>query len=71
MRESDWSSDVCSSDLTSVAKIVKDKRKKLGLTQEEFAARLGVERYNLSKWETGISRPKADVLLKIIELRKK
>ena len=56
---------------TAVAKIVKDKRNKLGLTQEEFAALLGVERYNLSKWETGISRPKADVLLKIIELRKK
>jgi transcriptional regulator with XRE-family HTH domain len=55
---------------TQVAKIVREKRAKLGLTRSELAARLGVKPYNLAKWEKGDSRPKADVLLKIIELRK-
>src|SRR3546814_12450905 len=57
MRISDWSSDVCSSDLlnisrtgkrgivldsTRIGQIVRDERKELGLRQDELAAASGV-----------------------------
>ncbi len=32
-------------------------RRELGLTQSEFAARLGKQQQGVSEWERGISRP--------------
>lgn len=36
---------------------IQEYRKKQGLSQEEFAAKVGVTRQAVSKWETGLSRP--------------
>ena len=36
---------------------IKKLRKKSGLTQVEFAARLGVDPITISRWERGLSRP--------------
>jgi len=36
---------------------IKKQRDKLGLTQVEFAARLGVDPITISRWERGLSKP--------------
>ena len=36
---------------------IKKLREKSGLTQVEFAARLGVDPITISRWERGLSRP--------------
>lgn len=38
-------------------------RKRLGLTQEELAGRMGVSRQSVAKWETGQSSPDLDRLV--------
>ena len=43
-------------------------RKRKGLSQEEMAAKLHVVRQTVSKWESGLSVPDADILLDISEL---
>lgn len=43
-------------------------RRKLGLTQEELAERLGVSRQAVSKWESNRSRPELELLLAMAEL---
>ena len=43
-------------------------RKKLGMTQDEVAARLGVTRQAVSKWERGIALPDAGLLVPLSEL---
>ena len=43
-------------------------RKSKGFSQEELAARLGVVRQTVSKWEKGLSVPDADILIRIAEL---
>ena len=43
-------------------------RKNAGLTQEEFAASVGVSRQSVYKWETGISYPEVGALLNIKKL---
>ncbi len=47
---------------------IRTMRKKKGLTQEEFAARLNVVRQTVSKWEKGLSVPDSAMLIKISEL---
>ena len=47
---------------------LKALRKARGLTQEEFAAKLYVVRQTVSKWESGLSVPDAETLLKISEI---
>ncbi len=47
---------------------IRTMRKKKGLTQEEFAARLNVVRQTVSKWEKGVSVPDSAMLIKISEL---
>ena len=44
---------------------VREQRQKLGLKQEELAKLLGVERSTVTKWETGESKPRADMLVKL------
>lgn len=43
-------------------------RKARGLSQEELAARLGVVRQTVSKWERGYSVPDAELLIKLAEV---
>ena len=45
-------------------------RKKLGLSQEELATKLGVTRQAISKWELGDSLPDLDMIVKLAQLFK-
>ncbi len=36
--------------------VIREKRKELGLTQEQVAERLGVSTPAVSKWESGVSQ---------------
>ena len=47
---------------------LKTMRKAKGYTQEELAIKLSVVRQTVSKWETGLSVPDADVLSKIADI---
>lgn len=44
---------------------IKTIRKSKGLSQEELAIKLNVVRQTISKWETGLSVPDADMLIAI------
>lgn len=44
---------------------LKNIRKSKGLSQEELAIKLSVVRQTISKWETGLSVPDAEMLIKI------
>jgi len=44
------------------ANVITEKRRKMGITQEELAAHLGVVKATVSKWETGISYPEISML---------
>lgn len=50
----------------AVARLIRDKRLALGLTQEQFAHRLGVSVMTVSRWERGAmpSRPHRHLLAK-------
>ncbi len=43
-------------------------RKRAGLTQEQVAEKLGVDRTTVSKWDTATNMPRADLLFKIASL---
>lgn len=47
---------------------IKIIRKSRGLSQEELAIKLNVVRQTISKWETGLSVPDADMLISISEV---
>jgi len=47
---------------------IKQVRKKLNLTQKEFAEILGKERCSVTNYEIGRAKPRADTLLKIQKL---
>lgn len=47
---------------------IKNARKAKGISQEEMAIHLNVVRQTVSKWETGLSVPDADVLIRIADL---
>jgi len=40
-----------------LAPLVRELRKRLGLTQEKFAARLGVTFPTVNRWENGRTKP--------------
>lgn len=40
----------------TVGEVIREKRKELGLTQEQVARRLGVSAPAVNKWEKGISQ---------------
>ena len=44
-------------DMDKFGRLITDKRKKAGLTQESFAARLGITPQAVSKWENGLTYP--------------
>lgn len=41
------------------------RREKIGLTQDQLAEKLGVDRSTVAKWETGKSHPRIFLLPKI------
>lgn len=47
---------------------IKSIREANGLTQEELANQLGVNRSAVAMWEAGKAMPRADKLLKLAEL---
>ena len=51
-----------------IAKYLQFMRKSHNYTQEELAGRLDISRQAVSKWETGITMPDLDTLLKISKL---
>ncbi len=48
-----------------IAKAILNIRKKNGLSQEEFAERLGISRQAVSRWEMGISVPSINTIISI------
>lgn len=55
--------------MEKINEIIKGVRKGLGVTQSEFAARIGVTRGSVAKYETGLTTPPGDVMLKILNLK--
>lgn len=47
---------------------IKNIRKSKGLSQEDLAIRLNVVRQTVRKWETGLSVPDSEMLIKIAEV---
>ena len=46
---------------------IKERRSSLGMTQEDLAARVGVERAAVALWETGARTPTTDRLPALAE----
>ena len=44
-----------------VGKVIQAARKKLGLSQEQFASAIGVTLSRLQKWESGVNEPRFTV----------
>jgi DNA-binding XRE family transcriptional regulator len=51
-------------------KIVKEKRKKLIITQVELAELLGVSFSSINRWETGKHEPTTKIKRKLVEICK-
>jgi len=57
-------------ELLSTAVLVKETRKRLGLTQLQFAKTLGVSFQSVNRWERGKTKP-LPIVLKQIEVKLK
>ena len=55
-------------DLMKTGKFIADLRKEKGLTQEQLGEKIGVTNKTVSRWETGVYLPPADVMLVLGEL---
>ncbi len=53
-----------------VSKIVRELRTALGLTQEQFAAKVGVTFSTVNRWENGKGKPSPLAMKQIEELHK-
>ena len=53
----------------NVRRFVKDLRRSLGLTQEQFAVRVGVTFSTVNRWENGRGKPSPLAMRRIEELR--
>lgn len=42
---------------------IREYRKKRRLSQEKLAEMVGVDRSNVAKWEAGVHKPRADMLI--------
>lgn len=51
-----------------IGQVIREHRKKLGLTQEQVAARLGVTTPAVNKWENGVSNPDIELLAPLARL---
>jgi DNA-binding transcriptional regulator YiaG len=54
---------------TELAKMIRDLRAKLGLTQEQFAAKVGVTWSTVNRWENGRGCPSPLARRRIEELQ--
>jgi putative transcriptional regulator len=52
----------------NIPRFVREIRKRTGLTQEKFAAKLGVTFPTINRWENGRARPSPLAMQKIEEL---
>jgi len=52
-----------------VSSLIKSLRKRLGLTQEQFAHRVGVTYGTVNSWENGKRKPLPFLLRRLIEIR--
>lgn len=53
---------------THTVKKIREIRGRVGLSQTEFAEKLGVTQHTVSRWETGLQRPRDTVLMKISQI---
>ncbi len=53
---------------TAIGKYLSELRRYYKITQEDLADRIGVTRQAVSKWETGVTIPDIEVLLKLSEI---
>jgi transcriptional regulator with XRE-family HTH domain len=51
----------------SIGKRIRDLRKELGLTQNQFGKKLGIHGRQLARYEEGVNTPSIDVLMKIAD----
>lgn len=49
-----------------ISRVVRELRQQLGLTQEKFAAKLGVTYLTVNRWENGRTKP-SPMAMKLIE----
>ena len=50
-----------------IGKVIREHRRKKGLTQTELAELIGTDQRSLSKWKSGLYDPTATFLLKLIK----
>ena len=55
----------------NIPRLVRELRKRTGLTQEKFAAKLGVTFPTINRWENGRTKPSPLAMQKIEELLRK
>jgi putative transcriptional regulator len=53
---------------TDIPRLVRELRERTGLTQEKFAAKLGVTFPTINRWENGRARPSPLAMQRIEEL---
>lgn len=51
-----------------IPRLVRELRERTGLTQEKFAAKLGVTFPTINRWENGRAKPSPLAMQKIVEL---
>jgi SOS-response transcriptional repressor LexA len=60
-------SDDAQSSATTLGQRIRARRDAVGLTQEKLAAKCGVSRAAVAQWESGVTRPSLDNLVKAAE----
>ena len=53
---------------TDIPRLIRELRERTGLTQEKFAAKLGVTFPTINRWENGRAKPSPLAMQKIVEL---
>ncbi|GAB6187532.1 helix-turn-helix domain-containing protein [Thermopirellula anaerolimosa] len=53
----------------NIAKLVKELRQRLGLTQEQFAQRVGVTFGSVNHWENGKRKPQPFLLRRLLDIK--
>ena len=58
-------------DKQDTSKMIRQLRAALGLTQEQFAAKVGVTFSTVNRWENSVSKPSPLAMLRIKRLQNK
>jgi len=53
----------------NIPKLVKELRERLGLTQEQFAQKVGVTYGSVNHWENGKRRPQPFLVRRLLEIK--